>query len=139
MKMAETALLEPTLLQLAGAFCFGALLGWYIYYINRYRKDDIKLGDLVTLIGAIGGAAVLTLFEAKTDLFGAYGIGLAFGFFAYFVVLLEFVDRSKDFTIAWFLDGRKDVEGKTIVPGWTLKPEKPTVDITDHPLGDPDK
>jgi hypothetical protein len=67
-----------------GAFAFGVLLGWYVYYINRYRKGEIQIGDIVTLVGAIGGGAVLALFNEKNKLFGAYGVGLAVGFFAYF-------------------------------------------------------
>ncbi len=96
-----------TMLQIIGAGCFGMLIGWYIYYINRHRTDGVTLGDLITLIGAIGGAAVLTLFPAGSEMFGAYGIGLAIGFFGYFLMLIYFVLKSKpDFTFAWFLDGR---------------------------------
>jgi len=48
-------------LQKIGAGGFGAVVGWYVYYINRWRKDDVQLSDIVTLIGAIGeveGSAV---------------------------------------------------------------------------------
>lgn len=93
-------------LQLIGAGAFGAVVGWYVYYINRWRKDDVQLSDIVTLVGAIGGGAVLALFPAKSDLFGAYGIGLATGFFMYFIVLVILVIRVPGFTAAWFLDGR---------------------------------
>ncbi|HEX8224846.1 MAG TPA: hypothetical protein VF605_13590 [Allosphingosinicella sp.] len=92
---------------LAGAFAFGALIGWYVYYVNRYRKGDIQIGDVVTLIGAIGGSAVLALFDRKTDLFGAYGVGLALGFFGYFAVLTILVKMSPNFDRDWFLDGRR--------------------------------
>jgi len=94
-------------LQKIGAGSFGALIGWYVYYINRYRKADVQLTDLVTLIGVIGGTAVLGLFPAKSDLFGAYGIGLGIGFFGYFLVLIVLVGVSKKFTADWFLDGRR--------------------------------
>lgn len=109
----ETALLETatppaaTPLQIAGAVCFGALIGWYVYYINRHRRDDVQLSDLVTLLGVIGGTAVLALFPARSDLFGAYGIGLAGGFFGYFLVLVFLVGVSRNFTADWFLDGRR--------------------------------
>ncbi len=93
--------------QLAGAFGFGVLIGWYIYFVNRYRKGDVQASDIVTLIGAIGGSAVLALFDKKTDLFGAYGVGLAVGFFTYFVSLLILVARSQNFDFDWFLDGRR--------------------------------
>jgi hypothetical protein len=96
-----------TALQLWGAGAFGTLIGWLVYYINRYRKADVQLSDLVTLIGVIGGGAILALFPAKTDLFGAYGIGLGVGFFSYFLVLIFLVGVSKNFTVDFFLDGRR--------------------------------
>lgn len=95
------------LLQLLGAGGFGAVVGWYVYYINRYRQGDVQLSDVVTLVGAIGGAAIMALFPAKSDLFGAYGIGLAVGFFGYFFALIVMVALSKKFAIEWFLDGRR--------------------------------
>ncbi|HWN69507.1 MAG TPA: hypothetical protein VNM90_17820 [Haliangium sp.] len=98
---------KATVLQLLGAGGFGTVLGWLVFYINRHRTDDVKLSDLVTLLGVVGGSAVLALFPASTDLFGAYGIGLAVGFFQYFLVIAFFVRRSKNFDSDWFLDGRR--------------------------------
>ena|SRR5437764_7088705 len=111
---------DASLLQELGAGCFGALLGWNLYAINRYRKD-FGLGDLATIIGAIGGAAILDLFPAKTDLFGAYGIGLFVGFFGYFLVLVGLVLGSGGaFTGKWFLDGRRRKPGDDeIIPEGT--------------------
>ena len=94
-------------LQLLGAGCFGMLIGWYIYYINRHRKDDAQLSDLVTLVGVIGGATILTIFPSGTDLFGAYGVGLAVGFFGYFIVLFILVWISTNFNVDYFIDGRR--------------------------------
>ena len=45
----------------------------------------MQLSHLVGLIGVIGGGAVLVLFPDSSDLFGAYGIGLAVGFFYSFL------------------------------------------------------
>ncbi len=100
---------EPTAstLQLLGAGGFGVIIGWYLYYINRYRRAEVQLSDLVTVVGILGGGAVLALFPARTDLFGAYGIGLFTGFFSYFFVLLILVGISKNFDVDWFLDGRR--------------------------------
>ena len=111
-------LTNASTVMLLGAGAFGMVIGWFVYFINRYRKDDVQLSDIVTLIGAIGGAAVLSLFGAKTELFGAYGIGLALGFFGYFLALLVLVRasvrRNGAFTWEWFLDGRrKDPEAGT--------------------------
>ena len=93
--------MSATAIQLYGSWGFGAIIGWYVYYINRYRKTDVQFSDLVTLIGVIGGSTVLTLFPSSTDLFGAYGLGIACGFFGYFVTLLIFVSISKNFEIDW--------------------------------------
>jgi hypothetical protein len=92
-----------------GAFCFGLVLGWFTYFTNRYRSGDIGLGDLTKLIAVLGGGAITALFgEAKTALFGFYGLGLAIGFFAYFLVLVWMVAHSDGaFTWSWFLDGRR--------------------------------
>lgn len=103
MNVAESA----STIQLFGAGCFGALIGWYVYYINRYRTGGVQFSDLVTVIGIIGGGTILALFQAGTDLFGAYGIGLAIGFFGYFLVLLILVQVSDNFDYDWFLDGRR--------------------------------
>jgi hypothetical protein len=113
-------------LQLFGAGCFGALIGWYIYYINRYRKGDIQWSDLITLIGIIGGSAILALFPQGTDLFGAYGIGLAVGFFTYFIVLMIMVGISKNFNVDWFLDGRRKLPGGDIFLPQVDDPQGPS-------------
>lgn len=116
---------QPTsTLQTIGAACFGALIGWYVYYINRYRKGDVQLSDLVTVIGILGGGAILALFPAGSDLFGAYGIGLAIGFFGYFLILVILVGISGNFDVDWFLDGRRRMpDGKYIVPTMNELPE----------------
>jgi hypothetical protein len=93
--------------KIGGALAFGVVIGWYLYFINRYRKADVQIGDITTVIGAIGGAAVLALFSKDSDLFGAYGVGLAIGFFGYFLSLIFLVAHSGNFTSDWFLDGRR--------------------------------
>lgn len=122
--MSETT--SSSVIQLIGAGAFGMIVGWYVYFINRYRTGNVQFSDLTTLVGIIGGGALLAIFEAGTDLFGAYGIGLATGFFGYFLVLLIMVKVSKNFNVDWFLDGRRKsaVEGESIPPGTaeTIKP-----------------
>jgi uncharacterized membrane protein YeaQ/YmgE (transglycosylase-associated protein family) len=68
-----------------GALCFGLVVGWITYRTMR-RTQTSGLSDIATVIGAVGGAAVLSLFPAKSDGFGTYSIGLAIGFFAYLIV-----------------------------------------------------
>ena len=103
-------------LQQWGAFAFGLVLGWFLYFLNRYRKE-VSLADLTTVIGAVGGGAILALFPAKTDLFGAYGIGLAVGFFGYFLVLMALVAKSPNFGVDYLIDGRRKLpDGGTGYP-----------------------
>jgi hypothetical protein len=117
-------------IQLLGAVGFGALIGWYVYYINRYRTADVQLNDLVTLVGVLGGGAVLALFPAGTDLFGAYGIGLFIGFFGYFVVLNILVRISANFDTDWFLDGRrKRPKEPYYIPEEIVTPPLPPMDM----------
>lgn len=100
-----------------GAFAFGVVLGWFVYFTNRYRKGDVQFSDLIALLGVIGGAAVTALFGgASGKLFGYYGVGLAVGFFAYFLVLVLMVARSDQFDATWFLDGRR----KALPDGWVI-------------------
>jgi hypothetical protein len=117
--MSETGWIE-----LLGAAAFGALIGWYVYYINRYRKSDVQFSDLTTVIGIIGGAAVLNLFPSATPLFGAYGIGLFVGFFGYFVSLVLLIHSSENFDADFLLDGRRrELTGTGYyIPGDFLRP-----------------
>ena len=88
-----------------GVFAFGLVIGWFTYFVNRYRQN-VALGNVATIIGALGGAAVLALFPEQTTLFSSYGIGFGVGFFGYFLVLL-FMVRKAGWSVAWFLDGRR--------------------------------
>jgi len=99
-------------LQICGAIGFGALIGWYLYYVNRHRTDTVQISDVGTVVAAIGGAAILAIFPAKTDLFGAYGIGLFAGFFGYLLVMSVIVATSNKFDREWFLDGRRKKPGE---------------------------
>src|SRR2546421_12674705 len=120
-----------SLFQLLGAGGFGMIVGWYVYYINRYRKGDVQFSDLVTVIGIIGGGAVLALFPARTDLFGAYGIGLFIGFFGYLLTLMLLVRISKNFTVDWFLDGRRHKPADhEYIPEENGKPIRPPMETS---------
>lgn len=123
-------------LQLLGAGAFGIVIGWYAYHINRYRKGDVQLSDLATLLGILGGGSVLALFKAQTDLFGAYGLGLAVGFFSYFLVLLLMVRRSDNFDVDWFLDGRRKAPADShLIPAGTAETVRPMAVPPTGPTG----
>jgi hypothetical protein len=117
---------EPpvTWVQLLGAAGFGALIGWFVYYINRYRKGDVQFSDLTTVIGILGGAVVLSLFRPQSDLFGAYGIGLFIGFFGYYLSLVLLIRSSDSFNSDFLLDGRRRIlDGSGFyIPGDFVRP-----------------
>lgn len=114
---------HASLFQRLGAGGFGFLIGWNLYFVNRYRSGPVSLGDLSALVGTLGGTAVLALFPARSDLFGAYGIGLFAGFFSYLALLAVLVARSENFGVDWFLDGRR----KPAPPGEVPADAAPTV------------
>jgi hypothetical protein len=124
-------------MQAFGAAGFGAIIGWYVYFVNRYRTAEVQLTDLVTLVGVIGGGAVTALFSPKTDLFGAYGIGLVIGFFGYFLTLVVLVSISSNFDADWFLDGRRKRLGDDYeIPQGTATTVR-ALDAPDQPGGGP--
>jgi len=70
-----------------GALCFGLVIGWVTYRTLRRKNEPSTLSDISAVIAAVGGAAVTALFKVG-ELFGAYCIGLAIGFFLYLIVSL---------------------------------------------------
>lgn len=90
-----------------GAVCFGFVVGWITYRTLVRRTGTVALSDIATVIGAIGGGAVVGLFNDKR-LFGLYSIGLAAGFFAY--LLIFFVLNGQKKTAAVMGDGDKPVK-----------------------------
>jgi hypothetical protein len=71
-----------------GALAFGLVIGWVTYRTLRRREGTAALSDIASVIGAVGGAAVLAIFKAP-ELFAAYSLGLAIGFFLYFAISLK--------------------------------------------------
>ncbi len=47
-----------------GAFFFGLLLGWICYRTLRLNAGASVLAEIATIIGVLGGAAVLALFKS---------------------------------------------------------------------------
>lgn len=81
-----------------GALCFGLVVGWVTYRTLARRAEGVSLSDIATVIGAVGGAAVVTIFNDKS-LFGFYSVGLAIGFFTYLIVYIVLNGRQKAGTI----------------------------------------
>ncbi len=118
-----------------GAGAFGAMIGWFVYYINRYRTGEVSFADITTLVGTIGGAAILALFKQDSTLFAGYGIGLFAGFFTYFIVLNMQVRKSANFDVDWFIDGRR----KKLAEGYfipSVRQEEGGIGMSPRPEGD---
>lgn len=80
-----------------GAFGLGVVLGWNLYFINRYRnRASIGLVDLATVLTTITGAALMTFLDHSQLSLGYYGVGLGAGFLLYFLMLVIFSLCSKD-------------------------------------------
>lgn len=82
-----------------GAICFGLVIGWVTYRTLR-RKSDAGISDIAAVIAAVGGAGITALFEPDAN-FSSYCIGLAIGFFAYYIVGLII---GKGNARAWMVD-----------------------------------
>jgi hypothetical protein len=76
-----------------GAGAFGLVIGWMTYFILRRAKPS-AISDLATIIGTLGGASIIGLFDPKGPLFASYALGLAIGFFAYFSIYSKIVGKS---------------------------------------------
>lgn len=48
-----------------GAICFGLVIGWITYRTLR-RADSTGISDIATVLAAVGGGAVLGIFERGT-------------------------------------------------------------------------
>jgi hypothetical protein len=70
-------------MNLIGGFSFGLIIGYLTWHVARPGEPNTELNikNLLGIIGALGGAVVLTLFPAGSDLFSIYSVGLAVGFF----------------------------------------------------------
>jgi len=76
--------------------------------------ENVAIGDIAAVIGAIGGAAIVAIF--KNEAFNAYCVGTAVGFFAYLVVGTAMDERAHNRALAAPAD-KKD-EAKSGVDSW---------------------
>jgi NhaP-type Na+/H+ or K+/H+ antiporter len=73
--------LDVSLINAIGAACFGSVIGWCIYYSMR-RWEKYSPSQLGVLLTAVLGGVVVAFFVGSYSA-GAYGIGVAIGFFAF--------------------------------------------------------
>lgn len=95
-----------------GAVVFGLIIGWIAYRVLRQRSGPAWLSEIVALLGIIVGAAALAFFRDNT-IFGWYAVGLAIGFFAYFVVGIILYGKQE--VLPWRLE--KPAPSPTPTPG----------------------
>lgn len=61
---------------------FGLVIGWITYRTLR-RAPTSGIGDIASVIGAVGGGGVVVFVGPGPHAFDPYCIGLAIGFFLY--------------------------------------------------------
>ncbi len=81
-----------SVLRFIGGIAFGGVIGWITYFIMR-RAQPKALTDLTTIVGILGGGTIIGLFDPKTITFAGYAIGLAIGFFGYYLFFLKIVGK----------------------------------------------
>jgi zinc transporter ZupT len=77
----------------SGAFWFGVVIGFITYRTLKHKKE-VGISDIATVLGAVGGAAVLALFPVDSNRFDFYAIGLAAGFFLYLALSMLLAGRE---------------------------------------------
>jgi len=87
----------------SGPFWFGVVIGFITYRTLKHKKDA-GISDIASVIGAVGGAAVVALFPAGSNRFDEYAIGLALGFFLFLVIFQVIAWASSADRATQFLD-----------------------------------
>ena len=97
MILAVTTIQNPGTLAYSGAVCFGIVVGYITYRTLARTTDKAAITDLATVIGAVGGGTVLTLYgSADGAMFAMYSFGLLAGMVLYLIASLIF--RGKQVT-----------------------------------------
>jgi hypothetical protein len=91
MTLATTTISDPGGLALSGAVCFGVVVGYITYRTLARTTEKASISDLATVIGAVGGGVVTTVYgSADGSVFGMYSIGLLGGMVLYLLLSLAF-------------------------------------------------
>lgn len=89
MILAVTTISHPGSLALAGSGCFGTVVGYITYRTLARTTDKAAITDLASVIGAIGGGVITSLYgPADGSLFAVYSIGLVVGMGLYLAASL---------------------------------------------------
>jgi hypothetical protein len=94
MIIAVTTVQNPSGLVLTGATFFGVVVGYITYRTLARTTDKAAITDLATVVGAIGGGVVTTLYgPADGTMFAWYSIGLVIGMATYLLLHLALKGR----------------------------------------------
>ena len=84
-----------SILVTVGTVCFGLAVGYITYRTLARTTDQAAVSDLATVLGAIGGATITTLFgPADGSMFAWYSIGLVAGMALYLILSLALRGRN---------------------------------------------
>jgi hypothetical protein len=75
-----------------GAVCFGLVVGWVTYRTLRRDGSSAHISDIAAVIAAVGGSTVTKVISE--ELFGWYSMGLAVGFFLYYILSVVVADAD---------------------------------------------
>jgi len=126
-----------------GSLCFGAVIGWITYYTMRKNTKPRTLSDLTVIIAALVGPGILTVFPApvagtRQTMFGYYGIGLAFGFFLYYILFLILAWAAPaEVLLSMGLVQQREIDGNENDGDRGTPALGPESGIMDHESGEP--
>jgi hypothetical protein len=127
-----------------GSACFGLVIGWITYYTMRKNTKPRTLADVTVIISALVGPAIIAVFPAPVEgtnqtMFGFYGIGLAFGFFLYYVIFVLLLWKApRKLLLSMGLVQRTSRKSGADSSGTVTKPTDPGIMGAhgDSPFGD---
>ena len=97
---AQNAAEEAFAIDLWGAGALGLVLGWVLYFSIRGKAGQISVTEFAAIVAAVVGGTVTGTITGDPKMLGAYGLGLAAGFFALLILTALFVRKDKA-TSSW--------------------------------------
>jgi hypothetical protein len=94
-----------------GALIFGLVVGYITYRTLIRTVDKASVSDLATVLSAIGGGAVVKLYDPSGTPFAFYSIGLTVGMTVFFFAFWKMTDKS---TLAKVMAGKTTTLGGSV-------------------------
>ncbi len=100
MILAVTTIQHPTHVVLWGAASFGLVVGYITYRTLARTTETAAITDLATVIGAIGGGTIMTIYGPSNGaLFAMYSFGLLVGMVVYLILSVVFSGKESTGTV----------------------------------------